>query len=106
MGAAAGIIGSVLSSSAQSGQNGNVSQNGSQGQSISNAGSNTPDIKQADVKEAATNKPETEQPDTKESNVNWEEIAKMSQSLAHEGGQSAPVSSNNFSGGQSIANFR
>lgn len=102
MGAAAGIIGSVLSSSAQSGQNGNANtQQSSQAQSISNAGSNTPDIKQADVKEAATNKP-----DTKENNVNWEEIARMSQSLANEGGQSAPISSNNFSGGQPVANFR
>lgn len=115
MGAAAGIIGSVLSSNAQSGQKDNTNTpQVSQGGNVSNAGSGSPQMAQADVKEAATNTPTTgQQPTTAEakkeessSGTSWKELADMARSLMSSGGQSPNMTYNNTASSQPIANFR
>lgn len=110
MGAAAGIIGSVLSSNAQSGQKDNANTpQVSQGGNVSNAGSGTPQMAQADVKEAATNTPTTgQQPTTVESSsgTSWKELADMARRLGPSEGQSPNVTYNNTASSRPIANFR
>lgn len=114
MAAAAGsIIGGLLSSTNQAGQKEttNMGQN-SQGGSISNANSNTPDIKTAEVKDAA--KPmqqngtpvETEKSQANGTGKDWSKLADMAQNLMSSGGQSQNMNFNATSQAQPLATFR
>ena len=119
MGAIAGIVGSALSASGQSGQKGDMQQNNvSQTAPVNNNGNNIPDIKEADVKNAAepiggTTKTETKEVEAPKAEGNsagkmdWKELARLAEGLmSSSGGSSAPVAANNVANTQPIANFR
>lgn len=82
MGAVAGIAGSLLSSSAQSGQkdNSNTSQV-SKGGNISNAGNQQANIQNAQIQPAASNAPQFTSPNNGSGNLSWEQMAQMAKSL-------------------------
>lgn len=115
MAAAAGsIIGGVLGSANQAGQKETTSMGQtSQSNPISNANSNTPDIKTVEVEDAA--KPmsqsetpqETEKPKAPEGEKkDWSKLASMAQSLMSSGGQSQNMNFNATSQAQPLATFR
>lgn len=119
MGAIAGIVGSALSASGQSGQKGDMQQNNvSQTAPVNNNGNNIPDIKEADVKNAAvpiegtTETKEVEAPKAEAEGkgagkMDWKELARLAEGLlSSSGGSSAPVAANNVANTQPIANFR
>lgn len=117
MGAIAGIVGSALSASGQSGQKGDMQQNNvSQTAPVNNNGNNIPDIKEADVENAAepigetTKTKEVEAPKAEgegAGKMDWKEIARLAEGLlSSSGGSSAPVAANNVANTQPIANFR
>lgn len=83
MGAAVGsIAGSLLSSSAQSGQkdNSNAGQV-SKGGNISNAGNQQANIQNAQIQPAASNAPQFTSPNNGSGNLSWEQMAQMAKSL-------------------------
>lgn len=106
MGAVAGIASAVLSSTAQSGQQGTSSQtNASQSSAISNAQNNKPDIKSAEVKSVT----ETPKTNTENSSMNWAELAKAAKGLLDEhtsSGSPSPITVNTISQASPLANFR
>ena len=116
MGAIAGVVGSALSASGQSGQKGDMQQNNvSQTVPVNNSGNETPDIKEADVKNAAepigetTETKEVEEPKAEGNSaekLDWKELARLAEGLMGSGGSSAPVAANNVANTQPIANFR
>lgn len=83
MGAVAGIAGSVLSSSAQSGQKDNTG-NGqvSTGGNISNAGNQQANVNGFNVQPAASNAPQVTSSNNGNGNMDWEQMAKMAKELA------------------------
>lgn len=83
MGAAAGIIGSVLSSNAQSGQKDNASVGQvSTGGSISNAGNQQANVNSFNVQPAASNTPQITSSNNGNENMDWGQMAKMAKELA------------------------
>lgn len=114
MAAAAGsIIGGLLGSTNQAGQKETTNVGQSQNTPLSNANSNTPDIKTAEVKDAA--KPmsqpeapqETEKPKAPEGEKkDWSKLADMAQNLMSSGGQSQNMNFNATSQAQPLATFR
>lgn len=109
-----GIIGNLLGSTNQAGQKEttNVGQT-SQSSPISNANSNTPDIKTAEVKDAAKPMPQSEPPQevekpkaTESSTKDWSKLASMAQNLMSSGGQSQNMNFNATSQAQPLATFR
>lgn len=113
MGAIAGIIGSAVSATGQSGQKGDMQQNNvSQTSSVSNNGNNVPDIKEAKVEKAAEpigGTKEVEAPKAEGAGaekIDWRKLSRLADELTSPQGSSAPISANNVSNTQSIANFR
>ena len=114
MGAIAGIASSALSATGQSGQKGNMQQNNvSQTTSpISNNGNNVPDIKEAKVEKVAEPVGETnvvEAPKTEGNGagkIDWKGLANLAGGLTAPQGSPAPITANNVSNTQPIANFR
>lgn len=106
MGAVAGIASAVLSSTAQSGQQGTSSPtNASQSSAISNAQNSKPDIKSAEVKSVT----ETPKTNTENSSMNWAELAKAAKGLLDEhtsSGSPSPITVNTISQASPLANFR
>lgn len=82
MGAVAGIAGSLLSSSAQSGQKDNSNTSPvSKGGNISNAGNQQANIQNAQIQPAASNAPQFTSPNNGSGNLSWEQMAQMARSL-------------------------
>lgn len=117
MGAIAGIIGSAVSATGQSGQKGDMQQNNvSQTASVSNAGNNAgnnaPNIKEAKVEKAAnpvggtTETKEIEAPKAEGEKMDWKKLSRLADELTAPQGSPAPIASNNVSNTQPIANFR
>ena len=116
MGAIAGVVGSALSASGQSGQKGDMQQNNvSQTSPISNNGNSSPDIKEAKVEKAAepiggtTEIKEVEAPKAGGEGggkMDWKSLANLAGGLTAPQGSPAPITANNVSNTQSIANFR
>lgn len=113
MGAIAGIIGSAISATGQSGQKGDMQQNNvSQISSANNNGNNLPEIKEAKVEKAAEPIGETtkvEAPKTEGEGIekiDWRKLSRLADELTAPQGSSAPITANNVSNTQSIANFR
>lgn len=110
MGAVAGILGSAISASGQTGQKGDMQQNNvSQTSPVSNAGNDNPDIKEAKVEKAAEPVGETkevEAPKAEGEKMDWKKLSRLADELTASRGSPAPISSNNVSNTQPIANFR
>ena len=113
MGAIAGVIGSAISATGQSGQKGDMQQNNVSGTaSVNNNGNNLPDIKEAKVEKAAEPIGETkevEAPKTEgngDEKIDWRKLSRLADELTAPQGSSAPITANNVSNTQSIANFR
>lgn len=110
MGAIAGVIGSAISATGQSGQKGDMQQNNvSRTASVNNNGNNLPDIKEAKVEKAAEPIGETkevEAPKTEGEKIDWRKLSRLADELTAPQGSSAPITANNVSNTQSIANFR
>lgn len=112
MGAIAGIIGSAVSATGQSGQKGDMQQNNvSQTASVSNAGNNAPEMKEAKVEKAAepvggaTEAKEIEAPKAEGGKMDWGKLSKLADELTAPQGSPAPITSNSVNT-QPIANFR
>lgn len=113
MGAIAGILGSAISATGQSGQKGDMQQNNvSQASSVNNNGNNLPDIKEAKVEKAAEpieGTTKVEAPKTEDEGIekiDWRKLSRLADELTAPQGSSAPITANNVSNTQSIANFR
>ena len=110
MGAIAGVIGSALSATGQSGQKGDMQQNNVSGTAqVNNNGNNVPDIKEAKVEKAAEPIGETktvEAPKVEGEKIDWRKLSRLADELTAPQGSSAPITANNVSNTQSIANFR
>lgn len=115
MGAIAGVVGSALSATGQAGQKGDMQQNSvSQTSPVNNNnnGNNLPDIKEAKVEKAAepvggtTEIKEVEAPKAGGGKMDWKGLANLAGGLTASQGSPAPISANNVSNTQSIANFR
>lgn len=112
MGAIAGIIGSAISATGQSGQKGDMQQNNVSGTAqINNNGNNLPDIKEAKVEKAAVPIGETTETNKAEApsgaeKIDWRKLSRLADELTAPQGSSAPITANNVSNTQSIANFR
>ena len=113
MGQVAGIIGSILGSTNNAGNDSSVLQNAaSQISKLSDAGSQKPDIKTANVEKAAdtgTTPTETTPKANESSGTNWEELAKNAKSLLDSSSsnqQPQQVQANQTSQPQQLANFR
>ena len=113
MGAIAGVVGSALSATGQSGQKGDMQQNNvSQTAPISNTGNSNPDIKEAKVEKAAepiggtTEIKEVESPKAGGEKMDWKSLANLAGGLTASQGSPAPIAANNVSNTQPIANFR
>lgn len=113
MGAVAGILGSAISASGQSGQKGDMQQNNvAQTSPVSNAGNSTPDIKEAKVENAAEPVGETvktkevEAPKTEgDGKMDWGKLSRLADELTASQGSPAPITTNSVNT-QPIANFR
>lgn len=116
MGAIAGIVGSALSSTGQSGMKGDMQQNDvSQTASVSNTGNNAPEMKEAKVEKAAepiggtTGIKTVEAPKAEgegAGKMDWGKLSKLASGLTAPQGSPAPITANNVSNTQPIANFR
>ena len=111
MGAIAGIVGSALSATGQSGQKGDMQQNNvSRTASVNNNGNNLPDIKEAKVEKAAEPVGETKTVEAPKvegaEKIDWRKLSRLADELTAPQGSSAPITANNVSNTQSIANFR
>ena len=113
MGAIAGIVGSALSATGQSGQKGDMQQNNvSQTASVSNTGNNAPEMKEAKVEKAAepvggtkaVEAPKAEGAGAEK--IDWKKLSRLADELTAPQGSPAPITANNVSNTQSIANFR
>ena len=116
MGAIAGIVGSALSATGQSGMKGDMQQNNvSQTASVSNTGNNAPDIKEAKVEKAAepvggtTETKAVEAPKAEGAGaekIDWKKLSRLADELTAPQGSPAPITANSVANTQSIANFR
>lgn len=116
MGAIAGVVSSALSATGKSGQKGDMQQNNvSQASPVSNNnnGNNLPDIKEAKVEKAAepaggtTEIKGVEAPKAEGAGkMDWKGLANLAGGLTAPQGGSAPITANNVSNTQPIANFR
>ena len=116
MGAVAGILGSALSATGQSGQKGDMQQNNvSQTSPVSSAGNDSPDIKEAKVENAAnpvggtTEAKEIEAPKAEgdgAGKMDWKKLSRLADELTAPQGSPAPIASNNVANTKPIANFR
>lgn len=118
MGAIAGVVGSALSATGKSGQKGDIQQNNvSQASPVSNNnnGNNLPEIKEAKVEKAAepiggtTEIKGVEAPKAEgggAGKMDWKGLANLAGGLTAPQGSSAPITANNVSNTQSVANFR
>lgn len=116
MGAIAGIVGSAISATGQSGQKGDMQQNNvSRTAAVNNNGNNLPDIKEAKVEKAAepigetaeTNKAEAPKAEGNGAEkIDWRKLSRLADELTAPQGSSAPITANNVSNTRSIANFR
>ena len=116
MGAIAGVVGSALSATGQSGQKGDMQQNNvPQASPVSNNnnGNNLPDIKEAKVEKAAepvggtTEIKGVEAPKAEGAGkMDWGKLSKLADGLTSSQGSPAPITANNVSNTQPIANFR
>lgn len=115
MGAIAGVVGSALSATGKSGQKGDMQQNNvSQASPVSNNnGNNLPDIKEAKVEKAAepvggtTEIKGVEAPKAEGAGkMDWGKLSKLADGLTAPQGSPAPITANNVSNTQPIANFR
>lgn len=113
MGAIAGIVGSAISATGQSGQKGDMQQNNvSRTASVNNNGNNLPDIKEAKVEKAAEPIGETKEVEAPKAEgngaekIDWRKLSRLADELTAPQGSSAPITANNVSNTQSIANFR
>lgn len=113
MGAIAGIIGSAISATGQSGQKGDMQQNNVSGAAqVNNNGNNLPDIKEAKVEKAAVPIGETKGVEAPKAEgngaekIDWRKLSRLADELTSPQGSSAPITANNVSNTQSIANFR
>lgn len=112
MGAIAGIIGSAVSASGQSGQKGDMQQNNvSQTASVSNAGNNVPEMKEAKVEKAAEPVGEAKGIEAPKAEgegagkMDWGKLSKLADELTASQGSPAPITTNSVNT-QPIANFR
>ena len=112
MGAIAGIIGSAVSATGQSGQKGDMQQNNvSQTASVNNAGNNAPEMKEAKVEKAAnpvggaTEAKEIEAPKAEGEKMDWGKLSRLADELTAPQGSPAPITTNSVNT-QPIANFR
>ena len=113
MGAIAGILGSAISATGQSGQKGDMQQNNvSQISSANNNGNSLPDIKEAKVEKAAEPIGETKTVEAPKAEgngaekIDWRKLSRLADELTAPQGSSAPITANNVSNTQPIANFR
>lgn len=112
MGAIAGILGSAISATGQSGQKGDMQQNNISQASVNNNGNNLPEIKEAKVEKAAepiggTTKVEAPKVEGEGiEKIDWRKLSRLADELTAPQGSSAPITANNVSNTQSIANFR
>ena len=116
MGAIAGVVGSALSATGQAGQKGDMQQNNvSQTAPVNNNGNNLPDIKEAKVEKAAEPVGGTTETKTVEApkaegagagKMDWGKLSKLADGLTGSQGSPAPITANNVSNTQPIANFR
>lgn len=118
MGAIAGVVGSALSATGQAGQKGDMQQNSvSQTAPVNNNnnGNNLPDIKEAKVEKAAEPVGGATETKTVEApkaggagggKMDWKSLANLAGGLTASQGSPAPITANNVSNTQSIANFR
>lgn len=113
MGAVAGILGSAISASGQTGQKGDMQNSVSQTSPVSNAGNDSPDIKEAKVENAAepvggaTETKEIEAPKTEGAEkMDWKKLSRLADELTASQGSPAPITTNSVSNTQPIANFR
>lgn len=106
MGAAASIIGGAASAAAQGGQKDNTnSNNASNVNPVSNAESQTPEMKTAEVKGASTSNSGNDNGNG--NGTNWAQLASLAQSLYQgQGGSSQNVTANPASQTSPVANFR
>ena len=113
MGAIAGIVGSAISATGQSGQKGDMQQNNvSRTAPLNNNGNNLPEIKEAKVEKAAEPIGETKTVEAPKAEGNgagkmdWGKLSKLADGLTAPQGSPAPITANNVSNTQPIANFR
>ena len=113
MGAIAGIVGSAMSATGQSGQKGDMQQNNvSRTAPLNNNGNNLPEIKEAKVEKAAEPVGETTKVEAPKAEgngaekIDWRKLSRLADELTAPQGSSAPITANNVSNTQSIANFR
>lgn len=113
MGAIAGVIGSALSATGQSGMKGDMQQdNVSRTAPVNNNGNNLPDIKEAKVEKAAEpvgGTKEVEAPKTESEGaekIDWKKLSRLADELTAPQGSPAPITANSVANTQSIANFR
>lgn len=113
MGAIAGIVGSAISATGQSGQKGDMQQNNvSRTAPLNNNGNNLPEIKEAKVEKAAEPIGETKEVEAPKAEgngaekIDWKKLSRLADELTAPQGSSAPITANNVSNTQSIANFR
>lgn len=116
MGAIAGVVGSALSATGQSGQKGDMQQNNvSRTAPVNNNGNNLPDIKEAKVEKAAepvggaTEAKTVEAPKAEgegAGKMDWKKLSRLADELTAPQGSPAPIAANNVSNTQPIANFR
>lgn len=113
MGAVAGILGSAISASGQTGQKGDMQQNNvAQTSPVSNAGNDNPDIKEAKVENAAEPVGETKEVEAPKAEgegaekVDWKKLSRLADELTAPQGSPAPISAGKVSNTQPIANFR
>lgn len=111
MGAVAGILGSAISASGQTGQKGDMQQNNaSQTSPVSNTGNSTPDIKEAKVEKAAEPVGETKEVEAPKAEgdgkMDWGKLSRLADELTASQGSPAPISAGKVSNTQPIANFR
>lgn len=113
MGAIAGIVGSAISATGQSGQKGDMQQNNvSRTAPLNNNGNNLPEIKEAKVEKAAEPIGETKEVEAPKAEgngaekIDWRKLSRLADELTAPQGSSAPITANNVSNTQSIANFR
>ena len=116
MGAIAGVVGSALSATGQSGMKGDMQQdNVSRTAPLNNNGNNLPDIKEAKVEKAAepiggtTETKAVEAPKAEgegAGKMDWGKLSKLASGLTAPQGSPAPITANNVANTQPIANFR
>ena len=113
MGAIAGVVGSALSATGQSGMKGDMQQdNVSRTAPLNNNGNNLPDIKEAKVEKAAEpigGTTEVEAPKAEgggAEKIDWKKLSRLADELTAPQGSPAPITANSVANTQSIANFR